>query len=137
LVKLKNKKPNNGKAENYYVEYILFLNNKTEGVEEEVEFELSKNEKKKTDDIRTFFQKKFKTLQREKAKRKRQAKKAKENTDVEKKKRATASIRQAVKSYRELLKQGLITQSQFNKMKKTIEQVSEKKLKKKRPLKRK
>jgi hypothetical protein len=137
LVKLKNKKPNNGAAENYYVEYILFLNNKTEGVEEEVEFELNKTEKKKTEDIRTYFQKKFKTLQKEKAKRKRQAKKAKENTDVEKKKRATASIRAAVKSYRELLKQGLITQAQFNKMKKTIEQVSQKKLKKKRPLKRK
>lgn len=137
IVRLKNKRPNNGQADNYYIEYILFLNEQTEGNEEEIEFELGKNEKRKVDDIRTFFQQRFKTMQKEKAKRKRQAKKAKENTEEAKKKKATESIKKAIQSYRELLKQGVITQSQFNKMKKTIEQVKDKKIKSKRPSKRK
>lgn len=127
IIKLKPKKKNNGVGSNYYVEYILYLNQITEGDETPIEFDVPKIKKDTQDDIRGYMSKRFKLLQREKAKRKRIAKRSAPKTEKEKKKQATAAVRKSIQGLRELLKQGSITKAQFEKLKKTLLQYKNKK----------
>lgn len=127
IVRLKNRKPNNGRAENYYVEYILYINGTTESDETPVSYSLPSTETDTIRDIRGYMSRKFKELQREKAKRKRKAKKQKPKTEKEKKKQITQSVRKAIQSYKDLLKQKVITKQQFDKLRTTLLTIKNKK----------
>jgi hypothetical protein len=123
IVRLKPNKRNNGNANNYYIEYILYLNQITEGDDTPVDYEVPKIKKDTQDDIRSYMSKRFKLLQREKAKRKRIAKKKAPKTEKEKKQQATAAVRKSIQGLRELYKQGRITKARFEKLKKTLLQI--------------
>jgi hypothetical protein len=56
-------------------------------------------------------------LQRQRSKRKREAKKAAPKSEKEKKKQADIDIKNAIKSYNNLLKAGIITKKEFDKKK--------------------
>ena len=120
VVKLKPKKKNDGTPDNYYVEYILYVNDQPEANDDPIDFDLPKTEQKKVDKVQDYLADKFKTLQKEKRKRKRIAKKAEPKKPAEQKKEITQAVRKALNSLKLLVKQGVITQQQFEKQKKSI-----------------
>jgi hypothetical protein len=120
VVKLKPKKKNDGTPDNYYVEYILYINDQPEANDDPIDFDLPKTEQKKVDKVQDYLSDKFKTLQKEKRKRKRIAKKAEPKKPAEQKKEITSAVRKALNSLKLLVKQGVITQNQFEKQKKSI-----------------
>jgi len=121
VVKLKYKKPNNGKAENYFVDYVLFINNETEIDDTPVNFNLPKKEQKKVEKIRDTLAQRLKTLQKEKRKRKRVAKKAQPKKPQQKKKEAQEAIKSAVAALRKLYQNGTITKDEYNTQKSILE----------------
>lgn len=127
ILKLKPKKKNNGVASNYYIEYILYLNQITESDETPIDYDVPKVQKDTQEDIRQYMSKRFKLLQREKAKRKRQAKKRAPKTEKEKRQQATAAVRKSIQGLRELYKQKRITKANFEKLKKTLLKIKNKK----------
>lgn len=126
VVKLKRGKDNNGSAENYYVEYVLFINDTPEADDEPVDFELPSKEKKKVELVRDYLSDKFKTLEKAKKKRKRLAKKVEPKTEKEQKKIATDEIRNAINALKRLLKAKLITKDQFEKQKASLSSLKRK-----------
>lgn len=120
VVKLKYGKKNNGNPDNYFVEYILYINDKPEANDESVNFDLPATEQKKVDQINDYLAGKFKELQKEKRKRKRIAKKTAPKKPAEEKKELNAAVRNALKSLQELVKKKVITKAQFEKQKKSI-----------------
>ena len=120
VVKLKPKKKNDGTPDNYYVEYILYVNDQPEANDDPIDFDLPQTEQKKVDKVQDYLADKFKTLQKEKRKRKRIAKKAEPKKPAEQKKEITQAVRKALNSLKLLVKQGVITQQQFERQKKSI-----------------
>lgn len=120
VVKLKKGKKNNGIPDNYYVEYILYVNDEAVGDDSSVDFDLPAKEQKKVDDINTFLASKFKELQKEKRKRKRIAKKKEPKKPSELKKEVSSKVNEAIKSLRELNKLGLISKADFEKQRKRL-----------------
>jgi len=127
IVRLKPRKLNNGRAENYFIEYILYINDTTESDEIPVSYSLPSSETETIRDIKAYMSRKFKELQREKAKRKRIAKKKKPKTEKEKKQQVTQSVRKAIQSYKELLKQKVISKKQFDTLRATLLNIKNKK----------
>ena len=121
VVKLKPKKPNDGTPENYYVEYILYINNTPEADDTGVIYDVPKNEKRKTEKkvekVRDYLSDKFYELQKEKRKRKRQREKNRPKTEKEIKALTDKEIKAALASYRNLLRLGAITKEQFEQQK--------------------
>jgi hypothetical protein len=120
VVKLKHNKKNDGNPDNYFVEYILYINDVPEVNDESVNFDLPAKEQKKVDQINDYLAGKFKELQKEKRKRKRIAKKNAPKKPAEEKKELNAAVRNAIKSLQELVKKKVITKAQFEKQKKSI-----------------
>lgn len=120
VVKLKHNKKNDGNPDNYFVEYILYINDKPEANDESVNFDLPVKEQKKVDQINDYLAGKFKELQKEKRKRKRIAKKTAPKKPAEEKKELNAAVRNAIKSLQDLVKKKVITKAQFEKQKKAI-----------------
>jgi len=120
IVKLKPRKKNNGEPDNYYVEYILYIQNEPVSDDEQIDYELPKKEKKKVEEIKDYLADKFKTLQKEKRKRIRKAIKSKPKKPAEQKKEINTAIRVAINSLKSLLKKGVITKAQFEKQKASI-----------------
>jgi hypothetical protein len=120
VVKLKHNKKNDGNPDNYFVEYILYINDVPEVNDESVNFDLPAKEQKKVDQINDYLAGKFKELQKEKRKRKRIAKKTAPKKPAEEKKELNAAVRNAIKSLQELVKKKVITKAQFEKQKKSI-----------------
>ena len=120
IVKLKPRKKNNGDPDNYYVEYILYIQNEPVTNDEQVDFELPKKEKKKVEEIKDYLADKFKTLQKEKRKRVRKAIQAKPKKPGEQKKEINNAIRVAINSLKSLLKKGVITKAEFEKQKTSL-----------------
>lgn len=117
IPKVKYRKPNNGKIENYFVDYILYINDEPEADDEPIEFDLPKKEQKKSKEIKGFLSKRFANLQKEKQKRKRRAKKLAPKSPKEQRKLVTKEIRTAINALKRLLKAKQITQAQFEKQK--------------------
>lgn len=120
VVKLKPKRKNDGTPDNYFVDYILYVNDVAESNDDPIDFELPQKEQKKVDKVQDYLADKFKTLQKEKRKRKRIAKKLEPKKPSEQKKEITQAVRKALNSLKLLVKQGVITKDQFEKQKKSI-----------------
>ena len=120
IVKLKPRRKNNGEPDNYYVEYILYIQNEPVSDDEQIDYELPKKEKKKVEEIKDYLADKFKTLQKEKRKRIRKAIKSTPKKPAEQKKEINTAIRVAINSLKSLLKKGVITKAQFEKQKASI-----------------
>ena len=65
IVKLKEGKKNNGKSENYYVEYILYINDEPIDNDEPVEYKMSKKQEKKKNEVQEIIAAKIKKLKPE------------------------------------------------------------------------
>lgn len=126
VIKLKSKRKNDGTPDNYYVEYILYINDEAQGDDEGIDFDLPSKEAPKVDKVKDYLAEKFKDLQKEKRKRKRAAKKAKPKTDKEQKAIATKEIRNAIASLKRLLKLGIITKEQFEAQKSSLMKLKKK-----------
>ena len=117
IVKLKPRKKDNGQGENYFVDYVLYLNDEPEADDEGTDFRLPNREQNKVERVKDFLVEKFKILEKEKRKRKRQAKKKaiekKQLEPKEQKKIANKAIQNAIASLRLLLKNKIITKSEF------------------------
>ena len=125
IVKLKPRRKNDGNGDNYFVDYVLYLNDEPEASDEAADFILPKKENKKVERVRDFLSIRFNELVKEKKKRQRQAKKkkaeAKSKEPKEQKRLTNEAIQKAIASYRLLLKYGKITKEEFEKFKKDIQ----------------
>jgi hypothetical protein len=120
VVKVKGNRKNDGTPDNYYVEYVLYINDVPEVNDESVDFDLPATEQKKVNQINDYLAGKFKTLQKEKRKRKRVAQKLIPKKPSEQKKEINQAIRGAINSLQQLLKQKVITKAEFERQKKSI-----------------
>jgi primosomal protein N' len=120
VVKLKNRRKNDGNADNYYVEYILYINDIAEGDDTPIDFDLPKGERKKVEKVRDYLAVQFKELQKEKRKRKRAAKKLIPKKPSEVKKETTEKIRVVINALKSLVKSGVISKDEFEKQKETL-----------------
>lgn len=117
IVKLKPKKKNDGTPTNYYVEYVLYINDTPEADDTPVDYDLPAKETRKVEKVKDYLAETFKTLQKEKRKRKRAAAKAKPKTEKELKAISVKEIRNAINSLKRLVKAGIITKEQFEQQK--------------------
>jgi hypothetical protein len=120
IVELKYRGKNNGNPDNYYVDYILYIDNEPIKEDIGIDYELPSKEQKKVNEINNFLAQKFKTLQKEKKKRKRIAKNKEVKKPAEQKKEITQAVRKAINSLKLLVKKGVITEQQFEKQKQSI-----------------
>jgi len=124
IVKLKPRRKNNGEGQNYFVDYVLYLNDEAIDSDDGVDYSLPKREGKKVEKVKDFLVEKFKILEKEKKKRKRQAKKKREETkkqDPKEQKRITnKAIQNAIASLRLLLKNKIITKDEFERQKRDL-----------------
>jgi hypothetical protein len=120
VAKLKPRKPNDGNPNNYYVEFVLFINENPEADDNPVDFDLPKKEKKKVEKVKSYLAERFNALQKAKRKRKRIAKKEELKTPKEQKKQVTKEIRIAINALKRLLKAGQITPKQFEQQKASL-----------------
>jgi hypothetical protein len=104
IVKLKEGRKNNGKSENYYVEYILYINDEAISDDTPVDYKLSKKQEKKKNEVQDIINAKIKKLKSEgEVLKKREVKKQKEKArkEVEKKpKSATESLKKRLQAIR-------------------------------------
>lgn len=120
VVKLKYNKPNNGKAENYFIDYILFIDNLPVTSDIPVEYNLTKSDEVKKKDVKGFLTNRFLKLQKEKVKKRRISIKSKPKTKKEITKQVSKEIRTAISALRRLLKAGAISKEQFEKQKQNL-----------------
>jgi hypothetical protein len=123
VVKLKPKRPNDGKAENYFVEFVLSINNKAEADNTPADFTLPKKEEKKVEKVREVLAERFNKLLKEKRKRKRAAKKEAEQKPEARKKKLAQELRNSINAIRRLYKAKLITKEEFEAQKKSLMQL--------------
>jgi hypothetical protein len=122
VVKLKENQKNKGKSENYFVEYILYIDDEPISDDTGVEFKLSKRQEKKKDEVQDILKAKIKKLKPEgEVLRKRKVKKEKEKAKKEveiKPKTATESLSKGLQAIRgeEPKKQTNRLQSQLEKI---------------------
>jgi hypothetical protein len=120
VAKLKPRRPNDGNPKNYFIDFVLFVNDQPEADDTPVDFDLPKKEKVKVDKVKNYLAERFGTLQKAKRKRKRQAKKELLKTPKEQKKQLTREIRNAINALKRLLKAGQITKAQFEQQKASL-----------------
>lgn len=120
VVKLKPKRKNDGTPENYFVEYVLYINDQPEANDDPVDYVLPKSAEKKVEKVQDYLAARFKTLQKEKRKRKRARIAAKPKSEKELKKLSKEKIQQAINSIKSLLKAKIITKEQFEQQKASL-----------------
>lgn len=120
VAKLKPKRPNDGNPKNYFVDFILFVNDQAEADDTPVDFDLPKKEKVKVEKVKNYLAERLNSLQKQKRKRKREAKKELLKTPKEQKKQLTREIRNAINALKRLLKAGQITKAQFEQQKASL-----------------
>ena len=120
VAKLKPRKPNDGNPKNYYIEFVLFINDQPEADDTPVDFDLPKKEKVKVEKVKNYLSERFGTLQKAKRKRKREQKKAELKTPKEQKKQLTKEIRTVISALKRLLRSGQITEKQFEQQKASL-----------------
>lgn len=120
VVKVKPKRKNDLKPENYFVDYVLYINDVPEADDNPVEVDLPKRDLPKVEKVKDYLTIRFKELEKEKKKRKRAAKRARPKTEKELKEISTKQIQNAINSIKALLKAGLITREQFEAQKASL-----------------
>lgn len=111
VVKVKPKAANNGNPINYFVDYILYINDKPQDITKPADYSLTKKEIKKQENITGYFATRFKTLQKEKKRKARVAKKQRVRKPQEIK--MNEKIKKALESLREVYLSGAISKAQY------------------------
>jgi hypothetical protein len=112
VVKLKKKRPNDGKAENYYIEYLLYFNGETELDDTPVDYDIPKKYDKIQQEIDKGIFVVVKKQQKEKRKRKLAKKKARPDYKLT---QYLASLQLDKQSLKSKLEAGRITKEQYKK----------------------
>lgn len=112
VVKLKNKRPNNGKAENYYIEYLLYFNGETDLDDTPVDYDLPKKYDKIQEEIDKGIFVVVKKQQKEKRKRKLAKKKARPDYKLA---QYLASLKLDKQSLKSKLEAGRINKDEYKK----------------------
>jgi len=112
VVKLKKKSPNDGKAENYYIEYLLYFNGETELDDTPVDYDIPKKYDKIQQEIDKGIFVVVKKQQKEKRKRKLAKKKARPDYKLT---QYLASLQLDKQSLKSKLEAGRITKEQYKK----------------------
>lgn len=112
VVKLKNKRPNDGKAQNYYIEYLLYFNGETELDDTPVDYDIPKKYDKIQEEIDKGIFVVVKKQQKEKRKRKLAKKKARPDYKLT---QYLASLQLDKQSLKSKLEAGRITKEQYKK----------------------
>lgn len=124
VVKLKPRRKNDGNADNYFIDFVLFLNDKPVDSDDPIDFDLPKKEAKKVEKVKGYLVDRLKVLIKDKARRKRiakrEAKKKLAKTPRERKKKFNLEIRNAINAIKRLLKDGEITKEEFEKQKASL-----------------
>jgi hypothetical protein len=120
VVKTKPNRKNNGNPDNYFVEYVLYINDEPEADDTPTDYDLPNKEQKKVEKVKDYLSEKFKQLEKEKRKRKRARKKAEPKKPSETKKQTAEKVRTAVNALKSLLKLGVITKQEFEQQKETL-----------------
>lgn len=113
IVKVKPNKPDNGDPKNYFVDYVLYVNDSPEADDQGYTFKLPKREQKKVEKVRDVLVDKFKALEKQKRKRKREAKKRFEQTPEGKKQVQQKAIRELLIQLRLLYETGAISLREY------------------------
>lgn len=113
IVKVKPRRADNGNPENYFVDYVLYINDSPEADEEGIKFKLPSKAEKKVEKVRDVLVEKFKVLEKQKRKRKREAKKKFEQTPEGKKQLTQKAIRELLIQLRLLYEYGQITWQEY------------------------
>ena len=117
-------KPNNQKPENYFVDYVLVINDVAEADDTPVDVQLPKKEVRKQEQVLDFISEKFSILEKDRRKRRRKAKREAQKKEAQKpaarRKKLNDQIRKAINSLKELLRDKLITKEQFEEQKKAL-----------------
>jgi hypothetical protein len=111
VVKTKPKAKNDGNPSNYFVDYILYINDTPQDKTTPADYTLTKKEVKKQENITGYFATRFKTLQTEKKRKARAAKKARIRKPQEIK--MNEKIKKALDSLREVYQSGAINKAQY------------------------
>lgn len=114
IVKVKPKRADNGDPKNYFVDYVLYINDTPEADDEGYTFKLPKKEQKKVERVRDVLIDKFKVLEKQKRKRKREAKKKFQQTPEGKKQVQQKAIRELLIQLRLLYETGAITLKEYD-----------------------
>lgn len=117
VAKLKPKRPNDGNPNNYFIDFVLFMNDNPEADDNPVDYDLPKKEQKKVEKVKNYLAQRFGTLQKMKRKRARERKKEEMKSPQQQKKQVTKEIRTAINALKRLLKAKQITQAQFEQQK--------------------
>lgn len=112
VVKLKKKRPNDGKAENYYIEYLLYFNGETELDDTPVDYDLPKKFDKVQEEIDKGIFVVVKKQQKEKRKRKLAKKKARPDYKLA---QYLASLKLDKQSLKSKLEAGRISKDEYRK----------------------
>lgn len=113
IIKVKPKKADDGNPANYFVDYVLYINDSPEAEDEGTKFRLPKKEQKKVEKVRDILVDKFKVLEKQKRKRKREAKKKFEQTPEGKKQVQQKAIRELLIQLRLLYETGAISFNEY------------------------
>lgn len=113
IVKVKPRRADNGNPDNYFVDYVLYINDSPEADEEGIKFKLPSKAEKKVEKVRDVLVEKFKVLEKQKRKRKREAKKKFEQTPEGKKQLTQKAIRELLIQLRLLYEYGQITWQEY------------------------
>lgn len=117
IVKTKPNRKNNGNPDNYFVEYVLYINDTPEADDTGTDYEIDKKERKKVENVKTWLAERFKVLEKEKKRRKRQQKKLEPKKPTQTKSEISMRVRNAIASLRALLKAKVITKKEFESQK--------------------
>ena len=118
IVKVKPRRSDDGNPANYFVDYVLYVNDSPEADDEGRKFKLPKKADKKVEKVRDVLVEKFKVLEKEKRKRKRQAKKKFEETPEGRKQKQQKIIRELLIQLRLLYEYGAITWQEYERQRK-------------------
>lgn len=114
IVKVKPRKADDGNPANYFVDYVLYINDEAEADDEGIKFKLPKNQQGKVEKVRDVLIEKFKVLEKDKRKRKREAKKKFEQTPAGKKQKQEKIIRDLLIQLRLMYEYGMISWADYN-----------------------
>lgn len=118
IVKVKPKKADDGNPSNYFVDYVLYVNDSPEADDEGRKYKLPKKADRKVEKVRDVLVEKFKVLEKEKRKRKRESKKKFEQTPEGQKQKQQKIIRDLLINLRLLYEYGAISWQEYERQRK-------------------
>lgn len=120
VIKVKPNRKDDGDGKNYFVDFVLFLDDQPQGDDTPTKYKLPSKAKKKKEAVSKVLGKKFKVLLREKAKKARIRRKQQEIQRLKKPEEAKKLKKQTLQNLEFLYLSGAISKEQYNEIKKGL-----------------